>query len=86
MGNFLKGASSMDTTESSNLIPKIVGGNPADEGQYPYQASLRFRNQHFCGGSIIDKRWILTASHCLSKYAAIGKIFYIIKFLFQQYN
>lgn len=56
----------MDTTESPNLIPKIVGGNPAAEGEYPYQASLRYHNRHFCGGSIINKRWILTASHCLS--------------------
>lgn len=45
---------------------KVVGGNTASEGQFPYQISLRNRkNQHFCGGSIINEQWILTAAHCV---------------------
>ncbi|XP_032678949.1 chymotrypsin-2-like [Odontomachus brunneus] len=53
------------SAETPDQNPKIVGGSAASEGQFPYQASLRVRNRHFCGGSIIGDQWILTASHCL---------------------
>jgi secreted trypsin-like serine protease len=50
---------------------KIVGGKPATPGAYPWQASLVVSNisdagrAHFCGGSIYNERWIVTAAHCM---------------------
>lgn len=49
---------------------RIINGEEARRGQFPYIASLRFRNtlnelQHYCGGSIISQIWILTAAHCI---------------------
>ncbi|XP_038209474.1 coagulation factor IX-like [Zerene cesonia] len=46
---------------------KIVGGEKARAGTFPYQVSLRKNDTkefHFCGGSIIRPMWIMTAAHC----------------------
>ncbi|XP_047491837.1 mucin-17-like [Penaeus chinensis] len=46
---------------------KIVGGDPTDIAQYPWQIGLaqKYDNFVFCGGSIINDRYILTAAHCV---------------------
>lgn len=46
---------------------RIVGGADATPGQFPYQVSLRIKDSHTCGGSIIDNQWILTAAHCVAE-------------------
>ena len=49
---------------------KIVGGTNANAGDAPWQVALTsgtgsniFRAQ-FCGGTLINSDWVLTAAHC----------------------
>ncbi|XP_048418012.1 transmembrane protease serine 13a isoform X2 [Stegostoma tigrinum] len=43
---------------------RIVGGVPAQLGEWPWQVSLHYKSRHVCGGTIISPDWIITASHC----------------------
>jgi len=52
----------------SNVGQKIVGGHEVDPPHsIPWQISLQdksWENWHFCGGSLISDRYVLTAAHC----------------------
>lgn len=43
---------------------KIVGGDTAVTGSWPWQVSIQYGGSHFCGGSLINSNWILSAAHC----------------------
>ncbi|XP_019821370.2 serine protease 55 [Bos indicus] len=43
---------------------RITGGIEAGVGEFPWQVSIQARNEHFCGGAILNEWWIITAAHC----------------------
>nr|XP_017025356.2 spaetzle-processing enzyme-like [Drosophila kikkawai] len=45
---------------------RVVGGQAAGLGSAPFMAYLMKNNLYHCGGSIINKRYILTAASCLN--------------------
>ncbi|KAM9331537.1 chymotrypsinogen A-like [Gastrophryne carolinensis] len=44
---------------------RIVNGETAISGSWPWQVSLQDRTGfHFCGGSLVNSLWVVTAAHC----------------------
>ncbi len=43
---------------------RIIGGTETSDGQYSYTVSLQDEFGHFCGGSLIARDVVLSASHC----------------------
>jgi hypothetical protein len=60
------------------IMPLIVGGGPADPGEYPWMVALVDSSTdnplfgQFCGGSLIGPEWVLTAAHCVVSFGSVA--------------
>ncbi|XP_076872223.1 plasminogen-like [Brachyhypopomus gauderio] len=55
-------------TKPKQCLARIVGGCVSKHHSWPWQVSLRTSSDiHFCGGTLIDAQWVLTAAHCLER-------------------
>jgi len=57
-----------------NPLSRIVGGEHAKLGSWPWQVELLMLKgdkktfAHRCGGTLIDNEWVVTAAHCVFMY------------------
>ncbi|XP_056325914.1 uncharacterized protein si:dkey-32n7.7 [Danio aesculapii] len=60
---------------SVNSSTDIVGGQNSSAFHWPWQASLYWYSGQTCGGSLINKEWVLSAAHCFNGHPN-GERFY----------
>jgi secreted trypsin-like serine protease len=78
--SMLAGCGSELTEEKQTQEPvassaqEIVGGTATTIAANPWQVSLQSSSgSHFCGGSVLNENWILTAQHCVNSGGTISK-------------
>uniref|UniRef100_A0A674IVV1 Peptidase S1 domain-containing protein n=1 Tax=Terrapene triunguis TaxID=2587831 RepID=A0A674IVV1_9SAUR len=56
----------LSIADSDSEEERIIGGRDCRIGSRPYQVALLRNGRIYCGGSLIDPKWVLTAAHCRS--------------------
>ncbi|MEM6729828.1 MAG: trypsin-like serine protease, partial [Pseudomonadota bacterium] len=66
-----KAEASAEAAAEAESAGRIIGGQPADPGEWPWQVALMIRSMpqtadaQFCGGTMLLDRWVMTAAHCV---------------------
>jgi secreted trypsin-like serine protease len=56
------------------VLTKIIGGEEAKANTWGWAVSIRSRNSHRCGGSLISPELVITAAHCFGSDDPISRL------------
>ena len=57
------GSTEPDVSSDEDEVGRITHGHEAFEGEYPSMVYLT-NGRTYCGGTLINESWVLTAAHC----------------------
>ncbi|KAJ8687239.1 hypothetical protein QAD02_023033 [Eretmocerus hayati] len=52
----------------ANKMTRIVGGHETEVNEYPWVALLMYKGRFYCGASVINSKYVLTAAHCVERF------------------
>ena len=61
----ISGTGMCGTRPAYNPSLRIVGGEEAPDGAWPWIGSLQLFGEHKCGCTLLNDMWALTAAHCV---------------------
>ncbi|XP_042563518.1 transmembrane protease serine 12 [Clupea harengus] len=75
----LNGISALDSCGQQPLVDapggsRIVGGQTAPEGAWPWQVSIQRGYKHICGGIVLSTQWVITSAHCFNDQPSPRKL------------
>ncbi|CAH1173515.1 unnamed protein product [Phaedon cochleariae] len=69
---------------------KIIGGIAVDPGDYPWMALLEYSSNNGrrfgCGGTLINRRYVLTAAHCVDRRVLQSRRMQLYRVLLGEYD
>ncbi|UPW19569.1 serine protease [Agarivorans sp. TSD2052] len=55
--------SGLSLASTERVVPYVVGGEDASQGEYPWMTQLK-AGSSYCGAVLINEQWVLSAAHC----------------------
>lgn len=68
---YLKGCGKQAIQPDLSNLFRIVGGKEAVPYSWPWAAILKTFGQFYCGATLINNQWVMTAAHCKKSISSL---------------